>query len=89
MGVYAVWVMIKDKKYKGMANIGYNPTFMPFNKQINIEVHVIDWNMEIYGEDVIIEFIKKIREEVIFPNHKALMVQLHKDKKNTEKILKS
>jgi riboflavin kinase/FMN adenylyltransferase len=86
-GVYAVWVTIASRKYKAMANIGVVPTFKPFNRQVNIEAHIFDWRENIYGESVILEFVKKIREERVFSSRMELVQQLEKDKSHALRIL--
>ncbi|MCD4779331.1 MAG: riboflavin biosynthesis protein RibF [Candidatus Omnitrophica bacterium] len=88
-GVYAILITIGSRKYEGMANIGVKPTFKPFNRQINIEAHIFSWHKNIYGEHVILEFIKKMREEEIFASRKHLIRQLQKDKSKATGILSS
>jgi riboflavin kinase/FMN adenylyltransferase len=79
-GVYAVNVRIeKDPtRYKAMMNIGFRPTFSE-EKQISLEVHIFDFNQEIYGKTMTVEFISRIREEMTFPSIQALQEQLGKD----------
>lgn len=61
-GVYVTIIKYKEKNYLSMTNIGFNPTL---NEQENkrLEVHILDFNEEIYGEELEISFIKYLREE--------------------------
>ncbi len=84
-GVYAVKVMLKESEYMGMMNIGFKPTFE--NKEKTLEVNVFNFNDDIYGEELEIKFVKKVREEKKFENLDALKQQLQIDKNRVEKIL--
>lgn len=77
-GVYAVNVVYNNCKYQGMMNIGNNPTFD--SHQNSTEVHIFDFNQEIYNQNVVIEVIKRIRSEKKFSNIKELKAQLVLDK---------
>lgn len=76
-GVYAVKVILKNKLYSGMLNIGYRPTFEGTNK--SIEVHIFNFAEDIYGEEIEVQFINFIRHEQKFENPDALKLQLEKD----------
>ncbi|PAD40105.1 bifunctional riboflavin kinase/FAD synthetase [Terribacillus sp. 7520-G] len=80
VGVYAVEVLIDDKTYKGMANLGFKPTFQEDAVVPNLEVHILDFDEQIYGEDVTVSWCKFIREEVKFDGIEALVAQLDRDK---------
>jgi riboflavin kinase/FMN adenylyltransferase len=86
-GVYAVWVWYKETRYGGMLNIGNNPTVE--GKGRSIEVNIFDFDQEIYGNLVRIEFVIKLRNEEKFNGLDALKEQLHLDKKNAMKLLSS
>jgi len=77
-GVYAVRVLVRDKEYQGMLNIGVRPTVDGTEK--TIEVHIIDFNEDIYGEELTVFFDDWIREEQKFEGLDALKAQLEKDK---------
>ncbi len=79
IGVYAVNVFVKETKYKGMLNIGVRPTIDGVQK--TIEVHIFDFDQNVYGEKVSVEFLKWIRKERKFDNLEALKQQLLQDKK--------
>jgi len=69
-----------------MANIGYKPTINDKNKKLSMEVHIFNFNENIYGEGINIEFIKKIREEQQFASLKELSYQLQQDKEIINRI---
>ena len=85
-GVYACYLKVFNKKYKAMVNIGHNPTFN-FVKNISIEAHIIDFNHDIYGCNVSLEFVKFLRDEKKFNNIDNLILQLEQDLFNTKRIL--
>ena len=84
-GVYAIIIEIKKIKYLGMLNVGYRPTVNGKDKRF--EVHIFDFNSNIYNKKIKIEFIEKIRDEKKFKNLAELKNQLKKDKIQTIKII--
>jgi riboflavin kinase/FMN adenylyltransferase len=84
-GVYAVHVKSGWRIYKGMMNIGFRPTID--GKTRTIEAHIIDFDKQIYGEDICIFFKARIREEKKFENLEELKHQLEKDRITTINIL--
>ena len=85
-GVYATLTEFEGNKLISMTNIGYNPTFK--NKYISIETHILDFNKDIYGKRIKINFIKKLRNEVLFSDVHSLSDQLREDRNNTYEIVK-
>lgn len=84
-GVYAVWVWYNKGKFGGMLNIGNNPTIE--NKGRSIEVHIFNFDKEIYNEELKIEFEIKLRNEAKFNGLEELKSQLSKDKIEAIKLL--
>ncbi len=80
-GVYIVKVKVFQQDFYGICNIGHNPTFSENNNKC-VEVHILDFNQEIYHEKITISWIKKIRNEEKFASVQELIDQLHKDKEN-------
>ena len=78
IGVYAVKVQVDDVVYKGMCNIGYNPTFA--NPNLSVEVNIFDFDQDIYGQNIKVIFENYIRSEVKFDNVQELIRQLGRDK---------
>ena len=79
IGVYAARVIIDGKTHKGMLNVGVNPTTDNDNK-LKVEVNIFDFDQEIYGETIKLEFVKRIRNEQKFANLDELKQQLANDK---------
>jgi riboflavin kinase / FMN adenylyltransferase len=77
-GVYAVDVTLNNRNLKGMMNIGFRPTVE--GKKRTIEVHIFDFDEDIYGEDLKIILKKPLRSEVKFAGLDELKLQLAKDK---------
>lgn len=80
-GVYAVKVRIGDEKKIGMLNIGIRPTLNMNKKEKTIEVHIINFQHNIYNEKISITFLHKIRDEKKFKDISELTSQLYNDKK--------
>jgi len=85
-GVYAITAAIDDATYKGMLNIGHRPT-VSNDIALHIEAHLFDFNEDIYGRDITIAFIERLRDEVKFNSLDELKAQLAKDKENSIKVL--
>jgi riboflavin kinase/FMN adenylyltransferase len=80
-GVYAVEAIFRGQTYKGMLNIGVKPTFG--DNRHTIEVHMFNFNGNLYGEMLTVEFKKRLRDEQKFDSVEALLRQLEVDKKNS------
>jgi riboflavin kinase/FMN adenylyltransferase len=76
-GVYAVLATVDGVTYAGVCNVGTRPTFGG-GPEI-IEVHLLDQDVDLYGRDVRVEFIDRIRDERTFPSVDALVAQIHDD----------
>ncbi len=88
IGVYAAYAIVDNKKLKGMANVGRRPSFKKRSSNINIEIHIFDFQKNLYGKEIIIEFVKKIRNEKVFASKEKLIAQLKRDEIKTRAILK-
>lgn len=84
-GIYAVTVECRSKKYNGVANIGYSPTFD--DHEFTVEVHIFDFDNDIYGEKIRVNFIERIRDEKKFSNIAELIDQIKRDIIAARKIL--
>ena len=87
VGVYAVWLTFEDRHFPGAMNIGYNPTFP--GHELSLEVHVIGFNGKIYGEEIKISFVARIRKEQTFASPEELTEQIRKDVLRAREILDS
>lgn len=79
-GVYAVNVGIEEKQMKGVLSIGTNPTINPGSTARSIEVHIIDFDGDLYGKIISLHFRKRIRNEMKFPDVESLVRQMEDDK---------
>ena len=76
-GVYCVNVILNGNLYKGIANFGERPTVKGVN--LLLETHIFEFNREIYGKELTVEFLTFIRSEKKFKNFKSLTTQIKKD----------
>lgn len=86
-GVYAVKVKVDDEAtYDGACNIGDNPTFG--NGSLSIEVFIFDFDGDIYGREVRLYFVDRIRDEMTFPDPQALQEAIGRDVARCREILR-
>jgi riboflavin kinase/FMN adenylyltransferase len=82
-GVYAVDVIWNHQLFHGLANVGLNPTFLPWGTGneglLSLEVHILNFNHEIYGNEIQVYFKKRIRDEIRFDSPSHLINQIQKD----------
>jgi riboflavin kinase/FMN adenylyltransferase len=88
VGAYAVWVNINDKTYQGMLYIGSRPT-VANGEEPSIEVNIFNFNNDLYGQEITITFVERIRAQEKFPNIQQLKEQLKKDKNTAIHILEN
>ncbi len=85
-GVYAVNVDVLGQRHGGICNIGTRPTVSDSSAR-TIETNIFDFNENIYGLDIRIEFVGRMRNECRFSSMEELRLQLEKDRKTAEKML--
>jgi riboflavin kinase / FMN adenylyltransferase len=79
-GVYAVYITVGKKRYKGICNIGTRPTFYKYLKaKETMEVHILGFKGNIYNKHISVTLVEKIRNEEIFRNSKVLICRIIKD----------
>lgn len=78
-GVYETFVVINDVVYKGITNVGYNPT-VDDKHQTHVETHLIGFDEDFYGKTVTVSFCRRLRDEIKFNSVDALRAQLEVDK---------
>ena len=78
-GAYIVKVCVDKKWYKGILNIGVNPTVTPGNRNLKIETHILGFDQDIYGEEIEIDFFFRMRDEKKFESLEKLKNQLEID----------
>ena len=84
-GVYVIQTEIEGQKIGGMMNIGYNPTFRP--RRFSVEAHIFDFERDLVGRALEIQFIKRLRDEVRYESTEQLVSQLARDEKMARKFL--
>jgi riboflavin kinase/FMN adenylyltransferase len=85
LGVYAVRVEVDGRKYGGVANFGRRPTFD--KKDVLLEVHIFDFEGDIYGQPIVVSFISFLRPEMKFAGLDALKAQIAKDSEAARALL--
>ena len=85
-GVYAVTVELNGRTYEGVANIGWSPTFD--DHVFTVEVHILDFDENLYGRQIRVNFIKRIRDELKFSSVEELAEQIQKDVDETLQLLR-
>ena len=76
-GVYICHVVWKEQCFQAVVNIGTNPTFHA--QKTTVEAHLLDFQANLYGERIQARFLKRIRDEIAFPNVQALAAQISED----------
>lgn len=86
-GVYAVRVAIDTELFGGAVNIGVRPTFADAQPRRVLEVHILDFDRELYGQDIEVRFLSKLRDEQKFGSVDALQAQVAADIHAARQIL--
>lgn len=86
VGVYAVLAQVGARTYQAVCNIGNNPTFGDVEHK-RLEAHLLDFQGDIYGQQLTIFFVARLRDQVKFSGLEALKSQLQKDKEQGKNIL--
>ena len=86
-GVYATRAYIENQPFTSITNIGIRPTFENQPVAARIETHLLDFDRDLYGQSIRLEFIEMIRPEKRFPSIESLVSQIHQDIKKTREVL--
>jgi riboflavin kinase/FMN adenylyltransferase len=92
-GIYACWAYLGHEVsstlsvHRAAVNVGTNPTFTPDKQTVNVEAYLLDFDREIYDEDVRLDFIARLRDEARYPSVKALVKQIQLDVERAREIL--
>jgi riboflavin kinase/FMN adenylyltransferase len=78
---------VGGKKYPAATSIGVRPTFTPEETVPHLEAHLLDFKKDLYGQEIRIEFVARLRDEMKFPSVEALIEQIHADIAHARKIL--
>jgi riboflavin kinase/FMN adenylyltransferase len=84
-GVYAIRVKLEGRSLDGVLNMGVRPTFDGVKFQV--EAHLFNFDEMVYGKEIEVFFLKKIREERAFPNPEVLINQIKQDIEKAKEIL--
>jgi riboflavin kinase/FMN adenylyltransferase len=84
-GVYAVFALLGRERYLGVANVGVRPTFD--DGQRTVETYILDFAADIYGCDLVVEFVARLRGERRFENVEDLVAQIGEDSERARRIL--
>ena len=84
-GVYAAWVRLCHERHRAVVNIGTRPTFD--NGPRTIEAHLLDFSREIYGQQLKIDFVARLRTEQPFKDAQALVKQINRDIEQAHQLL--
>ena len=86
-GIYATIAIVDGIRYPAATSIGTNPTFN--GKEQTIETYILDFDKDIYGEKITVEFYDRLRDELLFENVDDLLVQMKADISTVKKLTKS
>src|SRR5262249_16800916 len=78
-GVYAVRGLVGGQAHRAAVNIGHRPTLRNPTPQLQVEAHLLDFSGDLYGEELEIVFVEKLREEIKFPSVTELKEQIARD----------
>jgi riboflavin kinase/FMN adenylyltransferase len=85
-GVYAVTMTVAGAERPGVANVGRNPTFGP-DAPRTLEVHLFDFDGDLYGARAVVGFVERLRGEIRFPSVDALVAQIGRDAEQARALL--
>jgi riboflavin kinase/FMN adenylyltransferase len=88
-GVYACRVWVDGNAYGGAINVGVRPQFHASAERPLVEAYILDFDRDIYGEDVRLEFVERLRAEQKFPSVEALVERMHQDVDRARTLLGS
>ncbi|HVN15164.1 MAG TPA: bifunctional riboflavin kinase/FAD synthetase [Anaerolineales bacterium] len=86
-GIYACWAWLGEEKFAAAVNVGLRPTVRDDQTIPNVEAYLLDFDREIYGQTLKLEFIARLRDELKFASFQALIDQMYKDVEKTREML--
>jgi riboflavin kinase/FMN adenylyltransferase len=87
-GIYACWAYLEGKRFPAVTNVGIRPTFTPDERRQHVEAHLLDFDQDLYGLEMRLEFVDHLRPEEKFPSVEALVEQIRADIEMGREILK-
>lgn len=85
-GVYATFVQLGAHLWPSVTNIGYNPTFGGV-ADLRLETHILDFEADLYGKELDVHFVRRLRNEVRFDSREELILQIEQDKQQARRVL--
>jgi riboflavin kinase / FMN adenylyltransferase len=86
-GIYACWARLGNETFMAATNIGFNPTFTPERQSQSLEAYLLDFDRDIYGETLHLDFVARLRDEIRYTTVEALIDQIHDDVNKTRLLL--
>jgi riboflavin kinase/FMN adenylyltransferase len=86
-GIYACRARLGADLWAAATNIGFNPTFTPDKRTANVEAHILDFDRDLYGQELKLEFIARLRDEAKYDSVDTLLAQIHADIRQTREII--
>ena len=80
--------MVNGGKHPAAISIGIRPTFDEQKPDVRVEAYLLDYDSDLYGQTVKLEFVKRLRDELKFPSVEALIAQIESDIRTVRSILK-
>lgn len=87
-GIYACRARLGADVYAAAVNVGVNPTFTPDKRAVSVEAHILDFDRNLYGERLSLEFLARLRDELKFDSVDALLAQIRADIEQTRQIVR-
>jgi riboflavin kinase / FMN adenylyltransferase len=87
-GVYVCHASVKGQTWGAVTNVGYRPTFANQSDQPQVEAHLLDFHGDLYGREITLSFIARLRAEQRFPDVQSLLGQIHQDINQGRELLK-
>jgi len=86
-GIYACWAVLGNERFMAATSVGFNPTFTPERQIQSVEAFLLDFDRDIYGEHLKLEFVARIRDELKFESVGALIKMIEEDVEQTRTLL--
>ncbi|MGV8025533.1 MAG: bifunctional riboflavin kinase/FAD synthetase [Anaerolineaceae bacterium] len=86
-GIYATRIHIGNEVHPAAASIGFRPTFYTTPTTKTVEASILDWDQDVYGKTVVLEFVRRLRDEIQYENVEKLTAQIQKDIQATREII--
>ncbi len=85
-GVYAGWAVVRGERHDAAISVGNNPTFTP-DAEPRVEAYLIDFEGDLYGERIMVQFAERLRGNIVFSDVDALVERMHEDVREARAVL--